>query len=79
MPEAEPHSVEKSLPYWSSEDRFLRYAARIAIEWQPVAQWKERALAEKNTEAGLTALLGLARCGGKDTQRELLMAHSEVQ
>src|SRR2546425_10294084 len=64
----DPKAIEKAWPYLGSEDRFLRYAARIAIEWQPVWQWKERALAETNTQAGLAALLGLARCGTKDTQ-----------
>lgn len=61
-------------PYLNSPDRFLRDAARIAVEWQDVGLWKNRALAETNTQAGLTSLLALARCGGKDTQRDLLMA-----
>ena len=42
----DPKAIEKAWPCLNSEDRFLRYAARIALEWQPVAQWKERALAE---------------------------------
>ncbi len=61
-------------PHLNSEDRFIRYAARIAVEAQPVAQWKDRALAEKKTEGGLTALLALARVGGKETQPALLEA-----
>ena len=55
-------------------DRWIRYAARIAIEWQDVGLWKDRALNETNTEAGLTALLALARCGEKETQRDLFLA-----
>src|SRR5207245_5429470 len=50
------------------------YAARIAIEWQDLSLWKERALAETNVDSGLNALLALARCGGKETQRDLLLA-----
>jgi putative heme-binding domain-containing protein len=61
-------------PHLASDDRFIRHAARVAIEWQPVEQWQERALAETNTRAGLTALLALARCGGRETQSELLRA-----
>lgn len=61
-------------PHLNSEDRFIRYAARIALEAQPVAQWKDKALAEKKTEAGLTALLALARVGGKEAQPALLDA-----
>ncbi len=67
-------ALDYAWPYLSSPDRSLRYAARIAIEWQDVAQWKGRALAETNVDAGLTALLALARCGGKETQRDLLLA-----
>src|SRR6185503_7576965 len=62
---------------WSSlnsPDRWIRYAARIAIESQPVSEWKDRALNESNANAGLTALLALARLGGKETQPELLKA-----
>jgi hypothetical protein len=50
------------------------YAARTAIEWQEVGLWKDRALNETNSQAGLTALLALARCGGKETQDGLLRA-----
>src|SRR5207244_8878407 len=70
----DPRAVEFAWPYLASNDRYLRYAARIAIEWQELPLWKERALAETDTRAGLTALLALARCGGKETQRDLLMA-----
>ena len=68
------HAVDLAWPYLNSPDRFLRHAARIAIESQPVAEWRERALNEANPQAGLTALLALARCGGKPTQRDLLLA-----
>ena len=70
----DPRAVDFAWPHLSSSDRFIRYAARIAIESQPVAVWKERALAETDPEGGLTALLALARCGDKGTQRDLLMA-----
>ncbi|MFO0847533.1 MAG: c-type cytochrome [Gemmataceae bacterium] len=42
-------------------DRFVRYAARAALERQPVEQWQSRALAESNPQAKLTALLALVR------------------
>src|SRR5262249_6544100 len=72
--EHNPMAAYYAWPFLNSPDRFLRGAARIAVEWQDVALWKDRALAETNTEAGLTALLALARCGGKETQRDLLLA-----
>ncbi|MSU63660.1 MAG: c-type cytochrome [Pedosphaera sp.] len=65
-------AVNFAWKHLDSEDRSIRYAARIAIESQPVAEWKDRALAEKKQRAGLTALLALARVGGKDSQSDLL-------
>ena len=70
----DPRAVDFAWPYLASNDRYLRYAARIAIEWQDLPLWKDRAVAETNTDSGLTALLALARCGGKETQRDLLLA-----
>ena len=70
----DPRAVDFAWPHLNSPDRFLRGAARIAIEWQDVALWKDRALKETKTQAGLTALMALARCGGKETQHDLLLA-----
>jgi hypothetical protein len=55
-------------------DRFVRYAARLAIERQPVDQWKELALSESNPQAALNALLALARLGDKSTQEPIFKA-----
>lgn len=67
-------AVAFSWPHMNSDDRWIRYAARIAIECQSVTQWRERALEEKSVNGGLTALLALARCGGRETQAVLLRA-----
>lgn len=56
-----PDAVEKAWPHLSSPDRFIRYAARTAIEHQPLESWQKRALAENDPQASLTALLALAR------------------
>ena len=56
---------DKAWPQLGSEDRFLRHAARIALELQPIAEWSARALEEKDPLAALTALLALARVGGQ--------------
>ena len=48
-------------PHLASTDRAIRYAARVALEHKPIADWQERALAETNPQASLTALLALAR------------------
>ncbi len=70
----DPRAIDFAWPHLGSEDRFIRNAARIAIEWQDVGLWKARALNETNTQAGLTALMALARSGGKETQDGLLLA-----
>jgi putative heme-binding domain-containing protein len=74
----DPKTLDTAWPHLNSPDRYIRYAARIAIERQPVAEWKSRALAEKQPNAALTALLALARLGGKETQGELLNALAAV-
>lgn len=70
----DPRAVAMTWLPLGSEDRVLRYAARIALESQPVSEWKEKALTERDPLRGLTALMALARVGGKETQPELLGA-----
>jgi len=62
----DPKAVDFAWPYLGHEDRLIRFAARIAIEHQPVAGWKDKALAEKNPRASITALMALIRSGEKD-------------
>jgi putative heme-binding domain-containing protein len=64
-------------PNMGHADRYIRFAARLAVERQPVAQWQERALNEKNPQAGLNALLALARCSDASMQQPLLAALSK--
>ena len=68
----DPAAVEFAWPHLSSTDRFIRYAARMAIERNPVAEWQAKALAEKQPDAALTALLALARLGSSDMQASIL-------
>ncbi len=70
----DPRAITLAWPHLNSDDPIIRHAARIAIEWQDPGLWKDRALTETNANAGLTALLALARCGAKDTQHDLLLA-----
>jgi len=57
----DPKAIETVWPYLSSEDYFLRYAARIAVEWQDAASWAGKAYQETNDVAAIHALLGLSR------------------
>jgi putative heme-binding domain-containing protein len=56
-------AVEVAWPYLQHEDRHIRFAARVAIESQPITAWKDRALTEKDPHASLLATIALIRCG----------------
>ncbi len=69
-----PGAVDQAWQSLGSIDPTLRFAARVALERQPLSAWKDRALAETNAPAGLTALLALARYGAPADQAALLKA-----
>lgn len=56
-------AVAAAWPYLADEDRFIRNAARVAIEFQPVSAWIARAKAETRPQAVITATVALARAG----------------
>ncbi len=76
--EKDPAAIEFAWPHLDSEDRWIRHAARIAIEGQDLALWKDRALAERRIHAGLAALIALARNGGPKLQEDLLESLNKV-
>jgi putative heme-binding domain-containing protein len=59
-------AIDAAWPHLKSGDRFLRFAARTAIEHQPLSGWADRALAETDPRTAIAALLALARAGGSD-------------
>jgi putative heme-binding domain-containing protein len=56
-------AVEKSWPYLKHDDRYIRYAARIAIENQATDLWREKVFTETNPRAAIHALIALCRHG----------------
>lgn len=66
--------VDFAVPLLSHEDRFTRYAARVALEHQPVSAWAERVLAEKSPNAVCVGVVALARQGEPALQPKLLAA-----
>ena len=72
--QADPATVAVAWPHLANADRYIRYAARMAIERNPVAEWQARALAEKQPDAAFTALLALARLGAAETQPAIIKA-----
>ncbi len=55
-------------------DRFIRYAARVALEHQQLSLWQDRVLGEKDAETLITGAVALARQGDKSLQGKLLAA-----
>jgi putative heme-binding domain-containing protein len=70
----DPAAVEAAWPYLGHADRFIRFAARVAVEHQDVETWQERALAEKDPQAAMTAAVALARVGDKSVGPRLVEA-----
>lgn len=59
-----PEAITTAWPYLNHTDRFIRFAARTAIEHQPHESWAEKALAESDPTIQVTALLALSRVAG---------------
>ena len=60
----DPKAVATVWPYLNHSDRFIRAAARTALEHQPLAEWQDKALAETDATRQLEALLALTRITG---------------
>jgi putative heme-binding domain-containing protein len=65
--------AEEIWPNLGHGDRFLRYAARVALEFQPIALWQDRVFAESDPETLITAAVAMAR-QGKATHLPKLLA-----
>jgi putative heme-binding domain-containing protein len=73
-----PDAVRTAWTSLTHHDRFVRHAARIAIELQPVESWQERALAETNRTAAVEALIALARHGDATLRPRVLAALDQL-
>ncbi|SFC09746.1 c-type cytochrome [Spirosoma endophyticum] len=69
---ANPAAIAAAWPNLNHPDRFVRYAARIAVEHQPVAQWQEKALAETDPQRATQAIVALARQGSADLKSKAI-------
>ena len=70
----DPAALGIAWRYLNNKDRFIRYAARIAVEHQPVAEWQDKALNEKDPVILTQAMVALARSGSKDLKSKILAA-----
>jgi hypothetical protein len=61
-----PAAVEAAFKELDNKDRFVQYAAWVALEFQDKQLWADRALAEKDPQKQILALLALARVSAPD-------------
>lgn len=66
-------AIASAWPHLAHGDRWVRYAARVAIERQPVESWAERVLTENRPWAVIEGAVGLARTG-EARYRDALLA-----
>lgn len=60
----DPRAIQIAWPHLSNPDRFIRFAARTAIEHQPVETWANQALMVSDPNKQVEALLALTRVTG---------------
>ncbi len=72
-------AIEFLWPHLKHEDRFIRYAARVALENQPGAAWQDRVLAEQEPWTLINGAVALARQGEKSQQGALLKALDQLE
>jgi putative heme-binding domain-containing protein len=67
-----PDAIGQAWPHLSHPDRFVRYAARVAIEKQPVELWRDKATTEGSAQGRIEALVALSRVGDKSLQPRII-------
>ncbi len=65
-------AVDAAWPHLKDKDRFIRFAARVALENQPVQEWQQRALAEKDPATVIQSAIALARRGDSTLQPAII-------
>lgn len=71
-------AIGAAWPHLASDDRFIRHAARVAVEAQPVEQWANRALTEDRATARAVAMVALARVGDESHRAAALESLLEL-
>ncbi|ULQ54059.1 c-type cytochrome [Flavihumibacter fluvii] len=71
-------AVDFAWPYLKHQDRYIRYAARIVLEHQPVNEWQDRVLQEKDPVALTQGVIALAHKGNAKIKDQVLTAVTAV-
>jgi putative heme-binding domain-containing protein len=67
-------AVQAAWPHLADQDRAIRFAARIALEWQDPSQWRQAALSERDPRTAIAALVALVRVSGTDKRNRKMNA-----
>jgi hypothetical protein len=74
-PAADPAAaVSLALPQLSSPDRFIRTAARVVLEHQPIELWQEKVLTAQDPQARINGAIAVAHQAEPSAQGPLLAA-----
>jgi len=73
-----PAAVARAIGQLGSPDRFIRYAARVALEHQPIGLWQERVLAASDPTVLVQGAIAVARQAEPVAQPALLAALARV-
>ena len=71
-------AITMAWPNLKNKDRYIRYAARIAMEHQPLNQWQEKALTEKDPQILTQAMIAMARTGNRGLQVRMINALMKI-
>jgi putative heme-binding domain-containing protein len=71
-------AVEFVYPHLAHKDRFIRYAARVALEHQKPELWQSKVLSEKNVQALLEGTVAFARQADKSLAPKILAVLEKV-
>ncbi|MBL7872483.1 MAG: c-type cytochrome [Cyclobacteriaceae bacterium] len=71
-------AVDAAWPNLKHEDRFVRYAARVAVEHQPVSSWQARALKETDPQTHTQAMIALAHQGKPASKDAMFQALTKI-
>ena len=71
-------ALDESWRYLEHPDRAIRYAARIAVEHQPLELWRERALQENRSWAVIQVAIALARKGVPADQTDAIQLLNQL-
>jgi putative heme-binding domain-containing protein len=70
--QAKAGGLEMAWQHLNHEDRFVRFAARVALEHQPVNSWQNQVLAEEDPLRLTQGLIALARHGNVSLKDQML-------